>query len=128
MKQAPWIFLLLVIVSCKKEKMIDAAPSMIGTWVHYEAETAWEILIINEDGSGKIIWYTNSKVYRETNVKDWYVKDNALYLGKVTFGVKPYKIDEFPLPSSTTTIEGYDTLVQGQRYCILDDLYFVEKL
>ena len=121
------LFLLLVMSSCGKEKLLDSAPSMVGNWVHYDAPDAWEKVIIKEDGTGKVEWYTNNKLHKETKVKDWLVKGNELFLGKVTFSLGPYDISEYPITSSATVIESYDTLVQGSRYCVMNSSYFVEK-
>jgi hypothetical protein len=120
--------LVLFLLSCGKEELSGAAPSMIGTWVHYSAVDAWEKISINSDGDGKIEWYTNGKLFRETKNKTWYVKTNRLFFGKATFNVNPYDIKEYPVLSPSTMIDGFDTLLQNRRFCVLDDKNFVEKL
>lgn len=114
-------------VSCGKEAVQEEASSMIGTWVHYTSNEAWEKIIIDSTGYGKVEWYTNNKLHQETKEKQWFVKDNRLYLGKATFSINPYDIDTYPLVSASTEVQGYDTLVQGSKYCVLDGLTFVEK-
>ena len=101
---------------------------MIGTWQHYSAADAWEIVIIKEDGLGMVKWYTNNKLFQETKEKVWYVKENKLYLGKVTFSLKPYNIDGYPTTSSTTEIIELDTLTSGAKFIVLNELNFVEKI
>lgn len=127
MKRIFYFLTLLILFSCGKEQLSDEAPSMIGRWLHYDATDAWEVVIINEDGTGKVEWYTNNKLHKETKIKTWYVQDNKLYLGKSTFSLSPYDVSQFPVTSSSTIVEGYDTLVQNSRYCVMNNVYFVEK-
>ncbi|MBD3637438.1 MAG: hypothetical protein HUJ25_08805 [Crocinitomicaceae bacterium] len=117
----------LLVFSCGKEELSTGAPSLIGVWIHYSAEDAWEKVTIEEDGTGNVEWYTNNKLHKDTKVKRWYVEDNELYLGKVTFSLKPYRIDEYPVTAGSTYIENFDTITTGQRYCVLNNFFFVEK-
>ena len=119
--------LLAFLVSCSKEKLIDEAPSLIGIWKHYHSDEAWDIITINADGTGKVDFFTNSKLREETKVKEWYVKDNRLYLGKVTFSLQPFTISEYPKNASSDVIEGFDTIQNGDRYMQFNQLTFVEK-
>lgn len=116
-----------LLLSCGKEKLLDEAPSLIGVWQHYHSEEAWDIITINSDGTGKVDFFTNSKLREETKVKDWLVKDNRLYLGKVTFSLQPYTITEYPKTASSNSIEGFDTLTTAQRYVEFNQLVYVEK-
>jgi hypothetical protein len=122
------IFFILIFVSCGKEKLVDVAPSLIGTWTHYSGMDAWETLYIEESGDGTIKWYTNGKLFKDAKTKTWYVKDNTLYFGKATFSLTPYDIDEYPQMASSTEIINFDTLQMGFRYMKLDGLTFVEQL
>ena len=100
---------------------------MVGVWEHHSASDAWERVTIKSDGTGKIEWYTNNKLHKDTKEKKWYVEDNRLYLGKVTFSLQPYDINEFPAVCTAGSVQDYDTLVFGTRYCMLNNHYFVEK-
>jgi hypothetical protein len=119
-------FLIFVVVSCSKEDLTSAAPSLIGNWVHYRSAEEAEIIEINADGTGKVSWYDGVSLQRETKVKTWKIDGNRMSLGNVTFNLSPYDIDEYPTISSTTVIEGFDTLEQGLRYMKLDGLFYTE--
>jgi len=127
-KKVTFFLLSLVFISCGKEKVVDAAPSLIGTWTHYSAADAWETLFIEESGDGTIKWYTNGKLFKDAKTKTWYVKDNTLYFGKATFSLTPYDINNYPTMISSTEIQNFDTLLIGARYMELDGLTFVEQL
>lgn len=100
---------------------------MVGTWVHYSAEDAWEIVYIDSTGEGKVEWYTNNKLHKETKTKSWYVEDNRLFLGKTTFSLSPYDIDAYPVIAFNDFIQGFDTVITGKRYVALDNRIFTEK-
>lgn len=117
----------MVLLSCGKEELLLEAPSMVGNWIHYTSNEAWEIVYIQGDGTGYVEWYTNSKLHKDTDVKTWYVKDNRLFLGKTTFNFTPYDIETYPTLSGNTFIEGFDTMSAGKQYVVMDDKYYVEK-
>ena len=117
---------LFLLIGCSKSTVLDEAPSLVGVWKHYTAEDAWEIIRIDQDGEGKIEWYTNNKLHKETKVKSWYVKDNTLYLGKVTFSLEPYDITEYPQTAGQEVIINFDTLKANHRYVYLNDAPYVE--
>lgn len=122
-----FLFPVLVIFSCGKEDVSTGAPSLIGTWIHYSASDAWEIIYINSEGNGKVEWFTNNKLHKDTKEKTWYIKDNRLTLGKSTFSLAPYDVETYPTQSSNTVIEGFDTLMSGKKYIIMDGRYYKEK-
>jgi len=110
--------------ACGKEPLIEDAPSLVGDWQHYHSEDQWDFISIDEDGTGYVKWYTNGKLFQETKVKEWFVKDNELFLGKVTFSFKPYSIDLYPTNVSTSEIIGFDTLSPGDVKIELNQLLF----
>ncbi|MFT4601619.1 MAG: hypothetical protein ACI857_001802 [Arenicella sp.] len=127
MKQTVLIFsIILISFGCSKEKLIDVSPSLVGDWKHYSADDQWEIVFINSDGTGKVEYFRNSKLFEETKVKDWFTADNRLYLGKVTFSLQPYTVSEFPTLSPSLQIIEFDTLSMGVRYMQLNQLNYVE--
>jgi hypothetical protein len=119
-------FLMVLNTSCSKEDLTSAAPSLIGNWVHYRSAEEAEVIEINADGTGKVSWYDGVSLQRETKVKTWKIDGNRMSLGNVTFNLSPYDIDEYPTVSSSTVIEGFDTLEQGLRYMKLDGLFYTE--
>lgn len=123
-----FIFIISVFffISCGKEDLSSSAPSLIGNWIHYRSSTEAELIKINEEGVGKVLWYDGLSLERETKEKTWKIQDNRMYLGTVTFNLKPYDINEYPKTSSITVIEGYDTLFQGLRYIQLNNQYYRE--
>lgn len=118
--------LMIFILSCGKEELLDSAPSLVGHWQHYVSETEREVILIEGDGTGKVQWYSGISLKRETKIKTWKIDGNRMYLGNVTFNLKPYDIDEYPQVSSSTTYEGLDTLYQGKSYVVLNDLFYTE--
>lgn len=128
MKTQLAILVLIIFTSCSKEEVLSESPSLIGKWTHYSANDAWETVLIDEDGTGKVWFYTNGKLKEETKTKTWYTENNRLYLGKVTFSLQPYTISEFPKMISQEEIIAFDTLVVGARVMQLNQLNFVEKL
>ncbi len=113
-------------MSCSKETLLSESPSLIGKWRHYSAADAWENVIVNSDGTGKVEYYRKSKIFEETKVKDWYTEDNRMYLGKVTFSLQPYTITSYPTIASSQEILEFDTLKSGERYIQLNQLNYVE--
>ena len=118
----------MFLLSCSKEQVLSESPSLIGKWTHYSSTDAWETILIDSDGSGKVWYYTNGKLKEETKTKTWYTEDNRLYLGKVTFSLQPYTISEYPSQISQEQIIEFDTLPLGGRVLQLNQLNFVEKL
>lgn len=125
-------FLILIVlsgslVSCKKEKLVDAAPSLVGTWKHYSATANWHIIEIYDNGEGKLQWYVDGKLEKFTKVRTWYMEDNTIYFGKLALNGELYEVIDFPAISGAEVIENYDTLKVGKRFMRLDDGYFVEQ-
>lgn len=102
-----------LMLACGKEPLINNAPSLVGDWQHYQADEQWDFISIDENGIGYVQWYTNGKLFQETKIKEWFVKDNTLFLGKVTFSFKPYSIDLYPTTVNFPEIVGFDTLDVG---------------
>lgn len=127
MRQLVYICILACfVVSCSKETLLSESPSLIGKWRHYSATDAWENVIVNSDGTGKVEYFRKSKIFEETKVKDWYTEDNRMYLGKATFSLQPYTITSYPQLASFQEIIEFDTLKIGIRYIQLNQLNFVE--
>lgn len=117
----------ILFLACSKEEVLTETPSLIGKWTHYSASDAWETILIDDNGTGKVWYYTNGKLKEETKTKTWYTQDNRLYLGKVTFSLQPYTISEFPSQVSQEQIVDFDTLTVGSRVMQLNQLNFIEK-
>lgn len=123
----PLFIMSLLVFSCKKENVKDEAPSLIGTWKHYSAADAWHIIYIYENGNGKMEWFTNSKLNKDTKERTWYLKENTIYFGKMALNGELYEVIDFPTTQSTQTIENLDTLKANVRFMKLDEGYFVEQ-
>lgn len=113
-----------LLFSCGKEPLQSEAPSLVGEWKHYHSASSWDVVYIGEDGLGNVKWYTNNKLFQETKTKEWFVKDNELFLGKVTFSFKPYSIDLYPTTVAADEISGFDTLMSGDEKIELNQLTF----
>lgn len=121
------VCLINLLVSCKKETVKDGAPSLIGTWKHYSSVDAWHIIYIQDDSQGRMEWYTNGKLFDDTKIRTWYLKDNTIHFGKLALNGELYEVTEFPYTAGSTTIELFDTLYSGKRIIKLDDKYYVEQ-
>lgn len=71
-------------------------------------------------------WYTNGKLYKDTKVRTWYLKNNTIYFGKLTLNGELYEVIDYPVVSGSQTIEFFDTLHAGKRYMKMDKGYYVE--
>jgi len=121
------LFLSLILLSsCKKELVHEAAPSLVGTWKHYSAADAWHIIYIYDDSQGKMEWYTNGKSYKDSKVRTWYMKGNTIYFGKVALNGELYEIIDFPKESPSQSIELFDTLKPGKRFLKTDQGFYTE--
>jgi hypothetical protein len=124
-----YLFLISVsclLFSCKKEKVADGAPSLIGSWKHYSATDAWHIIHIYDDSQGQMEWYTNGKLYKDTKVRTWYLKENTIYFGKMALNGELYEVIDFPSISLAESIQLFDTLKAGKRFMKTEDGYYVE--
>jgi len=117
---------LLIFISCKKETVLDTAPSLVGSWIHYSDIGNSHLIYIYDNGEGKMEWFVDYEKVKFTKVRTWYIKDNTIYFGKIALNGELYEVIEFPSTSSTQTIENYDTLKVGKRFMLLDEGYFVE--
>jgi len=126
MKNIFVIAIILILVACKKETVLDAAPSLIGTWKHYSSADDWHIIYIYDNGDGKLEWYVDTEIKKETTIRTWYIKDNTIYFGKVALNGELYEVIDFPANCQMQTIENFDTLKVGKQFMQLDDGYFVE--
>ena len=121
------LFSLLVFVSCKKEKVIDAAPSLVGNWKHYSDEGNYHIIEIYDNSEGKMQWYVDNELEKFTKVRTWYMDDNTIYFGKIALNGELYEVIDFPAVSGSEVIENFDTLKVGNRFMKLDQSYYVEQ-
>lgn len=127
MKQLlPFAILAVIFLSCKKEKLMDAAPSLVGSWKHYTATDAWHIIHIYNNSEGQMEWYTNGKLYKDTKIRTWYIKGNVIHFGKVALNGELYEVIEYPATNSTEKIELFDTLYAGKKFMQLDKGFYTE--
>jgi hypothetical protein len=118
--------LTVTFISCKKEEVTTAAPSLIGTWKHYSAADAWHTIVIYDNGDGKMEYGVDGKASGFTEIRPWYMKENTLYFGKLTLNGELYEVIDYPVLSSTETIELFDTIYAGKKYMRLDKGIYVE--
>lgn len=125
-KTSLFLLLSILIISCKKETVQDAAPSLIGNWKHYSAQSDWHIIHINADGTGTMEWYANGELLEITKSRTWYFKDNTIYFGKIAWNGELYEVLDFPSTSIAESIQLFDTLKAGKRFMKLDKGYYTE--
>ena len=116
----------LVAISCKKEPVLTAAHSLVGTWRHYSAAGTWHTIIISDNGEGNMEYGVDGKSSGYTETRAWYLKENTLYFGKLTLNGDLYEVIDYPVLSSSETIELFDTLHAGKKYMRLDKGIYVE--
>jgi len=114
-------------LACKKEKLNDVAPSLVGVWKHYSSENDWHILHIYDNSDGKIEWFTKGKLQKDTKVRTWYMKNNTIYFGKLALNGEFYEILSFPVVSTSTSVHLFDTLYSGKRFIELKAGKYVEQ-
>jgi hypothetical protein len=122
------LFLMLLISACNKTPILDASTSMVGVWVHYTDNEDAHHIIIQSNGEGFMEWYIADKLSKQTKVRKWYLDNNILSFGKAAFNGESYTIEEYPMLSNTEEIIYYDTLYEGQRYILLDGIYYTERI
>ncbi len=114
------------VFSCKKEPVLTAAPSLVGSWRHYSGAGTWHTIIISENGDGNMEYGVDGKSNGYTETRPWYMKENTLYFGKLTLNGDLYEVIDYPVLSSSETIELFDTLHAGKKYMRLDKGIYVE--
>jgi len=120
------LLFIAMLISCKKETVADAAPSLIGTWKHYTSADECHIIYIYDNSEGKMEWYNEGQLYDDTKVRTWYLKNNTIYFGKVALNGELYEVLDFPSVSVTETVQLFDTLKAGKRFMKMDTGYYVE--
>ncbi len=126
MKNSLPILLLILLSSCGKEPLLDVTDQMQGSWKHYTTETDYTVVYIYTDGNGRLEWYNDQGLTKDTKEREWLIKDNRIYFGKVAFNGEFFDISEFPKTGGAEIINGYDTIPSGGRYCLLDDSYYLD--
>jgi len=116
----------ILAISCKKEPVLTAAPSLVGSWRHYSATDAWHTIIISENGDGNMEYGVDGKSSGYTETRPWFMKENTLYFGKLTLNGDLYEVIDYPVLNSVETIELFDTLHAGKKYMRLDKGIYVE--
>jgi hypothetical protein len=120
-------FLSISVTACKKETLLESAPSLVGTWKHYSGDGDYHIIEIYDNGDGKMQWYVDNELEKYTKVRTWYMEGNTIYFGKIALNGELYEVIDFPAVSSSETIENFDTLKAGTRFMRLDDGYYIEQ-
>lgn len=120
------LVLLLTFLGCAKTPVLEASESVVGNWIHFSSETEAHRINISADGTGNIEWLLAGDVTRATKIREWYLDDNTLSLGKVAFNGESYEIEAYPDVAWEEMVHYYDTIPELSRYMILDGLYYVE--
>ena len=118
--------LITLIVSCKKTPVLESSEAVVGEWIHYSSTSEAHQINIAADGTGNIEWIYDGAVTRATKIRDWYLTDNILSLGKAAFNGESYEIDSYPQVAWEEMIQYYDTIPELSRYMIIDGVYYTE--
>ncbi|WP_070136757.1 hypothetical protein [Crocinitomix algicola] len=117
----------IILFSCSKTPLLEQTDDLVGIWKHYNSKKHAHVLIISEDGSGKIEWEESGQIVKATKERDWYIKGNTLFFGKASFNGERYTVDEYPQVAWDEMINYYDTIHETKKYIILDGNYYVEQ-
>ena len=116
----------LLLLSCNKDPLTEAAPSLIGKWRTYDNEGVGEQVEIYENGNGVIKTFDFDKENTSTKERTWYIKDNELHFGKAAFNGEFYDIDAYPQTAGSILPMGIDSILPGERYTVLDERNYKE--
>jgi hypothetical protein len=117
----------MLLTACKKETLLESAPSLVGNWKHYSGDGDYHIIEIFDTGDGKMQWYVDNELEKYTKVRTWYMENNTIYFGKIALNGELYEVIDFPAVSGSETIENFDTLKVGKRFIRLEEGYYTEQ-
>ena len=116
----------LLFSACSKDPLTDHTDQMQGSWKHYTSETDYHVIYIYADGMGKLEWYNEKGLTKETKEREWKIKDNRIYFGNAAFNGEFYDITDYPSLTGAEILNGHDTIPAGGRYCQLDKSYYLD--
>lgn len=116
----------ILFASCGKESLIEQTTQLQGTWKHYTSETNYHLVYIYTNGMGKLEWYNEKGLTKETKEREWKIKDNRIYFGSAAFNGELYDVTDYPSTAGSEIINGLDTIPAGGRYCLLDKSYYLD--
>jgi len=122
------IFLILLAVSCKKDKVTKNHADMCATWIHYPESNEKVYLFIHSDGTGSSEWFKDDRFKGDTKTRIWYIKDDYLLFGKISgkHDRDAYKINAYPSVATYSFIDNHDTVITGQKYIVLNNKTYKE--
>mgnify|MGYP000148853880 CR=1 FL=1 len=112
--------------SCKKEPATEIDELFIGVWVHNYSTLDRKYISIKSNSKGHIVEYENNTSKSDTQNRKWLIKNNHLYFGWTGSGDEKFSIDQYPMFSTDTIIDNFDTIYPNQKYMILDGYYYVD--
>ncbi|GEM_PF-2021286 len=130
MKHLFYSLFLLSIFSCEKKPAIKIDQKLIGNWKHRVNTNEHIYLQIGENSRGSFTIYdTAGKTLKGSSdqLRKWMIKNDVLHFGRTSSKDQRFKINQYPLISSDTIINDFDTIYPENSYLILNDAYFVDQ-
>ena len=112
----PFLLFTIIFFGCKKEKVADVHPEMVGYWTHFTSEISSKSLDIPNKGVGSIYYYHKGNP-TEDNTAPWFIKKDKLLFGRVS--PEEFTINTYPTTAVGAFISGYDTVSIGEKYMML---------
>lgn len=127
MKLFSIIFLVFLLFACKKTPLNEVSDSFIGIWKHYLSKSDAHTIVVLADGTGYMTSTYEGKESKPTKTREWFLEDNELFFGKVTFNGESYEVDKYPTFAWNQIINLNDTVPAGKKYVILNGNYYTEQ-
>ena len=120
------IYLLILIsaFSCKKERIKKNHKEFIGFWIHHLNATDKTALEIEPSGGGTVFYTWDHNLSDDDESGNWFIKDENLIFCHFYCNKPYFKIDQYPIKADSAFIVDYDTILKGNRFIILDGIYY----
>lgn len=130
MKLLFYSLIILFIFSCQKKPATNIDQKLIGNWKHSVNTNEHIYIQIGENSRGSFTIYDsagNTLKGSSDQLRKWMIKNDALYFGRSSSKNQRFKINQYPLTSSDTIINDFDTIYPENSYLILNGVYFVDQ-
>lgn len=121
-----YILISLLIFSCKKEKISEDHPELIGNWTQQTDEELYKKLYIKDKSKGTLYECSSAPGgdCADSEFRKWRIKDNQLFYG---LSNNLGEITQYPTIAASDILFGTnDTIKSGERYMALNYSYYVD--
>ena len=121
MKYLFYFFIFLLLHSCNKNEVLLTHPEFEGNWHHYTDVKDYHYLTIKSNSRGYKMFYKNNDFESDTQERIWRIKNETLIFSRMKSKIDSYSINTYPTISTTNFVDGFDTIVIGQKYMKLNN-------